>query len=297
MPLRPVGFIGTGIMGLQMARHLAEAGYPVKVYNRTRAKAAPAKAFGAQIVNSPREAATDVRVLVTMVTDPEAVDGVMKGRDGFLASPTPGVTWIQMSTLDIESILGFAKRAAAKGWRFVDCPVTGSKKQVEAAELILLAGAEEKDLQDMRPLISCMGKTIVHAGPVGAGTALKLCMNLIVAQMTTALAEAVSLGEATGVRPKDIFEVLRNSPALDCGYFRIKEDAILKQDFSPAFSLANMLKDVRFMTKEASERGTPLPVTEAVKQLLELAVRKGCADKDVMAVCRVLGRKGGVSAR
>jgi 3-hydroxyisobutyrate dehydrogenase/glyoxylate/succinic semialdehyde reductase len=137
-----------------------------------------------------------------------------------------------------------------------------------------------------------MGKTVVHAGPIGAGSALKLCVNLIVAQMTTALAEALCLGEATGVRPTDIFEVLRSSPALDCGYFRIKEQAILKQDFSPAFSLANMLKDVRFMTQEASKHGTSLPVTDAVKQLLELASREGYADKDLMAVCRVLSKQG-----
>ena len=85
--------------------------------------------------------------------------------------------------------------------------------------------------------------------------------------------------------------MLRNSPALDCGYFRIKEQVILKQDFSPAFSLANMLKDVRFMAKEASKRGMSLPVTDAVKRLLELAFQKGYADKDVMAVYRVLSHK------
>lgn len=291
MPLRSVGFIGTGIMGLPMARHLAEAGYPIKIYNRTNAKAAPARAFGAQIVKTAREAATDVRVLITMVTNPEAVHELLQGRDGFFASPMAGATWIQMSTLDIESVMGFAKKATAKGWRFVDCPVTGSKKQVEAAELILLAGAEDKDLQNIRPLLSCMGKTIVHAGPVGAGTALKLCMNLIVAQMTTGLAEAVTLAEATGINPKYIFEVLRSSPALDSGYFRIKEQAILKKDFSPAFSLANMLKDVRFMTTAAANHGTKLPVIEAVRQLLDGAAEAGYADQDIMAVCQFLSRK------
>ena len=125
-----------------------------------------------------------------MVTDPQAVCKLMQGGNGFLSSPTSGVTWIQMSTLDMESVLDCSKKAAAKGWRFVDCPVSGSKKQVEAAELILLAGADQKDLQGMRPLLSRLGKKTVHAGPVGAGTALKLCMNLIVAQMTTGLAEA-----------------------------------------------------------------------------------------------------------
>jgi 3-hydroxyisobutyrate dehydrogenase-like beta-hydroxyacid dehydrogenase len=292
MPLRTVGVIGTGIMGLPMARHLAEAGYPLKVYNRTRAKAASAKAFGAQIVGSPREAATDVSVLITMVTDPQAIEKVMQGRDGFLSSPSLGVTWIQMSTLDIESVLSFSKKTTAKGWHFVDCPVTGSKKQVEEAELILLAGAEDKDLSKIRPLLSRLGKTIVHAGPVGAGTALKLCMNLIVAQMTTGLAEAVALGEATGVRPEHILEVLRKSPALDCGYFRIKGQAILNKDFSPAFSLANMLKDVRFISQAASKHGTKLPVNQAVCQLLERSSREGYSEQDLMAVCRVLSRKG-----
>ena len=109
-------------------------------------------------------------------------------------------------------------------------------------------------------------------------------MNLIVAQMTTALAESVALAEAAQLDPARIFDVLRQSTALDCGYFRMKEEALLKKDFQPAFSLANLLKDVRFILKEAAKRQQPLPVTEGVVHLLEEASREGLGNQDVSAV-------------
>jgi 3-hydroxyisobutyrate dehydrogenase/glyoxylate/succinic semialdehyde reductase len=289
--LRPVGFIGLGIMGMPMARHLAKAGYPLTVFNRTKEKASAAKSFGAKIAATPREAAEGKHFLITMLTNPEAIHSVMEGSKGFLASSATGLTWIQMSTVDISSTLDFAKAAEAKGWNFIDCPVTGSKKQVEAAQLILEAGAETDVLKRARPLLTCMGKTLIHAGPVGAGTTLKLCMNLIVAQMTTAIAESAALAEATGLNPARIFEVLRQSTALDCGYFRIKEEAILKNDFKPAFSLDNMLKDVRFILKEAAKKQQPLPVTEGVLRLLEQASLEDLGNKDVSAVYLALTRR------
>lgn len=277
-----IGFIGLGIMGLPMARHLSAAGYTVKVYNRTPARVKEAAAF-AQVVRTPREAADGSRYLITMVTNPEAVQAVVEGSEGALAATSAG-TWIQMSTLDIESTLRFSQLAQKRGWSFLDCPVTGSKKQVESAQLILLAGGEAKVIQETTPLLQKLGKTIVHAGPVGAGTALKLCMNLIVAQMTTALVEATRLAEATGVDPAKIFDVLRNSPALDCGYYRIKEEALIRKDFRPAFSLANMLKDVHFMLTEAKKRGVTLSVTQAVAELMQDAVREGHAQEDLAAI-------------
>lgn len=290
--LPPVGFIGLGIMGLPMARHIAEAGFPVKVYNRTASKAKAAAEFGAQATASPREAATGVRTLITMVTDPKALRDVMQGAKGCLSSPAPRLTWVQMSTIDVDSTREFARKAQENGWRYLDCPVVGSKKQVEAAELILLAGGEESVIKELRPVLYRVGKTIVHAGAIGSGTALKLCMNLIVAQMTTALAESIRLAEVAGVDRQKIFEVLHHSPALDCGYFRIKEEALMKRDFTPAFSLANMLKDVRFMTQEASKRATRLPVTEAVLKLLEAAAEDGHAAKDLSAIYLALAPTG-----
>jgi 3-hydroxyisobutyrate dehydrogenase-like beta-hydroxyacid dehydrogenase len=279
-------------MGLPMAKHLSEAGYPVTVWNRGAAKAEAAKSFGAKIAKTPREAAAGARFVITMVTDPAAIRSVMEGPDGFLSSEGKTV-WMQMSTIDISSTKDFAAAAKKKGWDYLDCPVTGSKKQVEAAQLILLAGGDAKVLEEARPLLMKMGKTVVHAGGVGAGSALKLCMNLIVAQMTTALVESAALAQTTGIDPAKIFEVLKNSPALDCGYYRIKEEAILKKNFSPAFSLANMLKDVRFMTAESGSRGLKLSVTQSVQNVMEEALAKGFGEEDLFAIAKVVAKNGG----
>ncbi len=288
--LASVGFIGLGIMGMPMAGHLARAGHPVTVFNRTLSKAEGARSFGARVAGNPRDLASGCRYLITMVTDGDAIRGMMEGADGLLSTEKRDLTWIQMSTIDVPSTREFAEAAEKKGWSFLDCPVTGSKKQVEAAELILLTGGEPKVLEDCRPLLLRLGKAVVHAGGVGAGTALKLCMNLVVAQMTTALAEAAALATAEGIDPAKVFEVIKQSPALDCGYFRIKEEAVLKRNFTPAFSLVNMLKDVRFMTAEAGRRGLPLPVTSAVQSVMEKSLSEGHGPDDLMSVYLTLRR-------
>jgi len=208
----------------------------------------------------------------------------MEGPEGFLAGAKKGLVWIQMSTLDIASTKVFAQIAETQGLVFVDCPVTGSKKQVEAADLILLTGTQAATLEFIRPVLLCLGKTVIETGSVGGGTALKLCMNLVVAQMTTALAEAVSLAEATGIDPAHIFQALRAAPALRCGYYDLKGEALLHKDFTPAFSLANLAKDVGFMVAEAQARGLELPVTEAVQKLLQKAKVQGHGEQDVAAV-------------
>jgi len=271
-------------MGLPMARHLCAAGYVVTVYNRSAQRGALAKDFGAGVAASPRAAAAEADVLITMLTDPAAVRAVMEGPEGFLAGAKKGLVWIQMSTLDITSTRAFAQAAAEQGLVFVDCPVTGSKKQVEAAELILLTGTDPASLERVRPILMCLGKTVIETNALGGGTALKLCMNLVVAQMTTALAEAVSLAEATGIDPAHVFQALRAAPALRCVYYDLKSEALLRKEFAPAFSLANLAKDVGFMVAEAQARGLELPVTEAVRKLLQKAKAQGHGEQDVSAV-------------
>jgi len=172
--LPSIGFIGLGNMGLPMVRNLCDAGYQVTVYNRTPSKMEIAKAFGAYVGASPRALGERTDILITMLTNSAAVRAVTQGPDGALAHPKKGLVWIQMSTLDVDSTLTFAKEAESRGVTFVDCPVTGSKEQAEAAELILLAGADPQALTYVRPVLERLGKTIVEAGPVGAGTKLKL---------------------------------------------------------------------------------------------------------------------------
>jgi 3-hydroxyisobutyrate dehydrogenase-like beta-hydroxyacid dehydrogenase len=288
--LPSIGFIGLGIMGMPMAQHLCDAGYSVTVYNRTAAKSEQAKSFGAYVGDSPRKLGERVDILITMLTTPAAVRSVIEGDNGALANPKSGLVWIQMSTLDIQSTKALAQYADSRGVIFVDCPVSGSKKPAEAADLVLLAGAASEPLAYVTPILKRFGKTIVHAGEIGMGTALKLAANLIVAQMTTALAESVAFSRATGLEPAKIFELIAASSSIRCGYFAVKKDPLLKNEFPPAFSLENMAKDVRFIDEESKARGMTLPVTRAVREMLEKAVAENLGQEDVSAVAKVITR-------
>jgi 3-hydroxyisobutyrate dehydrogenase-like beta-hydroxyacid dehydrogenase len=285
---KTIGVLGLGIMGAAIARNAAKAGFRVVVHNRTRSRADSLLAAGLEWAESPRLLAEKSDAIVLMVTGPAAVDALLAGSEGVLAAQVAGKVLIQMSTVDVATTMRCAEEAQARGMSFIDAPVTGSKKQVEAAELIVLAGAREDLLNEWRDFFAAVAKTVVRAGEVGRGTALKLCMNLVVAQMSTALCEAVRLAHAQGVNPALVFEVLRIAPALNCLYYDIKQAPLLRGDFSPAFSLANMFKDVNFMVAAAEEHGLELPVIKAVHGLMAHAMKAGLGDEDLTAMVKVL---------
>jgi len=286
-----IGFLGLGIMGMAMAKNTKKAGFPVVVTNRSQPRRHQAKKEGLKVLDSPQDVTAASDVVIVMVTDPGAVKEVILGKDGVFEADVNNKTMVQMSTIDEKSTLEIADQARSRGMKFMDCPVMGSKKQVEAGQLIILAGGEESLVEENRGLFKSMGKSIVKAGTVGKGTALKLCMNLIVAQMTTALSESVSLARAQELDAEKIFEVISKSPAINCGYYKIKQEALMNEDYAPAFSLENMLKDVRFMDSVAKEKRVPLPVTQAVKFLLENAMAEGYGAEDLTSIAKVLKSK------
>ena len=285
---KAVGILGLGIMGSAMARNLLRAGYNVLVHNRTEFRAKALCADGAVWAGSAREAAEACDFIIVMVSDPDAVWNMASGERGFLSAAGAGKVIIQCSTLDVQTVIALAKKTQESNFGFLDAPVTGSKKQAEAAELVFEVGGETSLLQAVQPVLSVMGRHIVHAGGVGAGTALKLCMNLVVAQMTTGLCEAAALARALGIDARLIFEVLENAPALNCAYYQIKKAPILSRKYPPAFSLANMLKDVRFMNKESAGMALELPVTTAVQRLMEDALGRGWGKQDLTVIAELL---------
>ena len=241
-------------------------------------------------------------IVITMVADPAAMDAVLEGPTGVFAARFGGNLLINMSTVSVEYSEKLRKRCFVEGIRFIDCPVAelsfargelhpGSKPLAENGTLVLLAAGEKKIVEEAGPILLGMGKSVVYAGPAPSGTALKLCMNLIVAGLTSALAESAILAERLGIDPKLIFSVIGESPALNCGYFKMKEENILKKDFSPAFPLKHMLKDARFILKEAAERGQRLPVTEAIEKLMAAASRTGDGDSDLSVILKTLAEE------
>lgn len=283
-----IGFMGLGIMGSAMAKNLHKAGYQVTVYNRDRAKTGPFQEMGCDTVSMPKDLAGRTNIIIAMVTDPAALSSVLEGPSGWFAGPVHGQTLINMSTVSVSCTKKLAERCLSAGAKFLDCPVAGSKAQAQAAQLILLAGGDPADVDSLKPVLLKMGKAVIYAGPAGNGTALKLSMNLLVAQMTTGLAESTALAGALDINPSLIFDVIHESPAIDCGYFRIKEKALLNEDFSPSFALKNMLKDVKLMLGEAGERNLKLPVTDAVRKLMEKSILEGDGDRDLSVVVKSL---------
>ncbi|HCC48358.1 MAG TPA: NAD(P)-dependent oxidoreductase [Elusimicrobia bacterium] len=279
-----IGFIGLGIMGRAMALNLVKAGFQVSVYNRTRRRTIEFADLGCQVSATPRALAKLCDTVITMVSDPEAMDAVMEGPEGVASAFAGGNTLINMCTLSPDYTSALAKKCFLAGVNFLDCPVSGSKGAAETAQLVILAGADKALLEKFSPVLKAMGKEIVHAGPVPAGTSLKLCINLIVAQLTTALAESAALARAQGIDPALIFETLGHNPALNCGYFGLKKDNILKQEYPPAFPLKHMLKDARFMLAEAAKKKLHLPVTAAVESLMTKSYNSGYGDKDLSVV-------------
>ena len=287
MPPR-IGFIGLGIMGRAMALNLVKAGFQVSVYNRTRGSTAEFAGLGCQVAATPRALAKTSDTVITMVSDVAAMEAVLEGPEGVLGAFMGGNTLINMSTVSPEYTAALAKKCFIAGVEFLDCPVSGSKPAAEGAQLVILAGGKKETVEKLTPVLKAMGRAVLYAGPAPAGTALKLCMNLIVAQLTTALAESAALAEAQGIAPGLIFDALEQNPALNCGYFKLKKDNILKKEFPPAFPLKHMLKDARFMLAEAGRKKLELPVTAAVEKLMAKSYNNGYGDKDLSVILATL---------
>ncbi|MDA8243605.1 MAG: NAD(P)-dependent oxidoreductase [Elusimicrobia bacterium] len=286
-----IGFIGLGIMGAPMAARLAKAGYEVCVYNRTRVSTAQFPDMGCEVASTPRALAKMVDTVITMVADVNAMGAVMEGPEGVASAFSGGNSLINMATLPPDYTEALARRCFTAGVRFLDCPVSGSRQAAESGELVILAGASQEDLEKFGPLLRTMAREIVHAGPPPAGSALKLCVNLVLGQLNTALAEAAALAQAQGLDGGLLFEALGHNPALNCGFFRLKKENVLSRRYPAAFPLRHMLKDSRFMLEEAAKRGLELPVTAAVEKLLAKSYNSGYGDEDLTVILRNLTEK------
>ncbi|MEI7529321.1 MAG: NAD(P)-dependent oxidoreductase [Elusimicrobiota bacterium] len=283
-----IGFIGLGIMGRAMALNLVKAGYRVTVYNRTRLHTMEFADLGCQVAATPRALAKLADTVITMVSDPAAMDAVLEGPEGALSAFSGGSTLINMSTVSPDYTAALAKKCFTAGVDFLDCPVSGSKPLAEKGQLVLLAAGKKATVEKLDPVLKAMGRAVIYAGEPPAGTALKLCVNLIVGQMTAALAEAAALAGALKLDPELVFTTLAANPALDCAYFRAKKENILKKDFTPAFPLRHMLKDARFILAEAAKNGLELPVTAAVEKLMEKSYNSGYGGQDLSVILRSL---------
>jgi 3-hydroxyisobutyrate dehydrogenase-like beta-hydroxyacid dehydrogenase len=278
-----IGFIGLGIMGSRMAANLQKYGYPLVVFNRTRAKAQPLLDKGACFPESPAKLAKQVDVLFTMLAHPDALEQAALGDNGFLTHLEPDTLWVDCSSVNPSFSKKMAAAAAARQIRFVDAPVTGSAPVAAEAKLIFWVGADPVDLERIRSLLLCMGNKIVHAGGHGAGTSMKMVINLLLGTAMAAFAEAMALGEGLGLSRKMLFDSLLGMPTV-APFLAAKREKIERGNYEAEFPLRWMQKDMHLATVSAYESGVAIPLTNAAKELYRLAMREGHASQDFSAI-------------
>jgi 3-hydroxyisobutyrate dehydrogenase len=282
-----IAFLGLGAMGAPMAKNLVAAGHDLTVWNRSAARTEGFTALGARVAATPAAAAREAEVIITMLADPPAVAAVLTGPDGVLATARPGAVLVDMSTVRPEDSRRFAALAAEKGLGWLDSPVSGSVGAAESGQLIALVGGEAADLERARPALSAMCKEIHHLGPAGAGSTVKLAFNLMVGVQVLALAEAAHLAAAGGF-DRQKFLALAAGSVIGSPIVKLKAPAMAAEDFTPAFALKLMKKDMALAVQEGSQLGVPLPTAAAALQSYVAGVGAGLGDLDFAAIYRVL---------
>src|SRR5438128_7807686 len=282
-----IGFIGLGIMGSRMAGNLQKDGYSLVVFNRTRAKAEPLLGPCGTFSDSPAKLAEQVDVLFTMLAHPDAVEEAALGRNGFLSHLKPNALWVDCSSVNPSFSKKMAAAAAARQVHFVDAPVTGSAPAAAEAKLIFWVGADPADLERIRPLLLCMGNKIVHTGGHGAGTSMKMVVNLLLGTGMAAFAEAMALGEGLGLSQKMLFDSLLGTPAV-APFLASKREKIESGNYEAEFPLRWTQKDMHLASVSAYESGVAMPLTNAAKEIYRLAMREGHATQDFSAIYEYL---------
>jgi 3-hydroxyisobutyrate dehydrogenase len=280
MPQDSIAFLGAGgTMGLPMAGNLVRAGFEVRAWNRTPEKAQPLAEDGATICATPAQAASGTAVILTMLSDADAVLDVVQ--DGVLAGAGDDAVWLQMSTIGIAGTERCAKLAGHHGLRFVDAPVLGTKQPAEQGDLIVLASGPHDMAARLAPILDAVGKRTMWVGEAGMGTRLKIAVNTWILSVVEGAAETLALAEGLGLDPSLVLDAVEGGP-LDLPYLQMKGRAMIERSFEPAFRLALAAKDAALVEDAAAERGLDLPLVAAIRRRLEAAVPEH-GDKDMSA--------------
>ncbi len=288
MALR-IGFIGLGIMGSRMAANLQAHGYQLVVVNRSREKADALLRNGATWAASAADAARQVDVLFTMLSQPEVVAAEARGPLGFLHAMTQGSIWVNTSTVNPSFARQMAGEARANGVHYLDAPVAGSKEAAARGELLFMVGGDDGDLDACASLLACMGTRVIHVGGVGLGSSLKMVNNLLGAVAMAAFAEGAALGQALGVPRQTIFDTFLGGPMVTPSV-TAKRAKFEREDYDTEFSIRWMQKDLHLASISGYESGVPMVIVNVTKELYRLAMREGYADLDISAIYAFLNR-------
>jgi 3-hydroxyisobutyrate dehydrogenase len=284
-----VALLGTGTMGAGMARNIAAAGLPLRVWNRTTERARPLADVGAQVCESAADAVRDVDVVVTVLWDAASVEQVLREvGDGL----RPGTVLAQLSTVGVDGAARLDDVARELELRHVDAPVLGTKQPAEQGALVVLAsGAEAQDVRSLvTPVFDAIGSRTVWLGAAGQGSRLKLAANAFVISLVAGIAQSVALTRELGLDPALFLEAVGGG-AMDAPYVQLKGKTMIGRDFTSAFGLDGALKDAELIAAASRDAGLDTTLIDALRQAQRRLVEDGHGDEDLSAIYRLYDRQ------
>jgi 2-hydroxy-3-oxopropionate reductase len=284
-----IGFIGLGVMGREMARHLVRAGHEVRAYDMKTEAVEELAREGALAAASVAAATDGAEVVITMLPDTPQVEEVVLGPGGLLQNPPAGRLLVDMSTIAPTATRRMAAQLAQAGIAMLDAPVSGGPTGAKAAKLSIMVGGSEDAVARARPVLEAMGTTIIHVGESGAGQTVKACNQLICAMNLQAICEAFALGRAAGLDLEKLREVLLGGAA-SSWMLQNLGPLMLAKDASAGFRIDLKLKDLRLAGELAFELGVPLPGTALATSLYLEARAHGEGGNGNQALFRVYDR-------
>lgn len=279
-----IGVAGMGRMGAAMAGRLLALGWPVTVWNRTAAKAAPLAAQGARVAASAAALASETDVILTIVTGDEAVTALYERAQGLLAGDASGKLFVEMSTVRPHVKAAVAEAVAKRGAALVDCPVSGTVGPAREGRLIGFAGGAADDVSRARPVLEALCRRVEHVGPVGAGARMKLAVNLPLMIYWQALGEALALCAPLGLEPGRLFDILSDTSGAP-NVLKVRAGALAdalvgRTGGAVTFNVELIRKDLQSMLAEAASLGIDLPVSRQALACYDEAAREGLGEAD-----------------
>ena len=283
-----IGWIGTGVMGVSMAKHLMAAGHPLIIHTRTRARAEPLLASGAQWAESPLDVAERAEIVCSMVGYPEDVEVTHLGPQGTLSAAKAPALLIDFTTSSPALAQRIAERGAALGTQAIDAPVSGGDIGARNATLSIMCGGTDAAFQAARPVLDLLGKTVVLQGPAGAGQHTKMVNQLLIAGTMLGMAEALSYAKKAGLNPETVLQSVGGGAAASWSLTNLAP-RILKSDFAPGFFIEHFLKDLRIALDEARALGLDLPCATAAERTYRALAEAGYARAGTQAIVHAYG--------
>lgn len=285
-----IGFIGLGVMGKPMAKNLINGGYELIVYNRSHAAVEELLALGARPADSPREVAEQADVVITMLPDSPQVEEVIAGPNGVIEGIRSGSIVVDMSSINPMVIRQLSELLQQKGSHLLDAPVSGGEIGAIEGILAIMVGGPEQIVEQVRPILEKMGRTITRVGDVGAGNTVKLINQMIVAVNIASVAEALAFGKQAGVDPHVAYEAIKGGLAAS----RVLDTKIAnmaQESFKPGFRIELHRKDLRNAIQLADEIGFELDLTRQMSEHFDQLIENGYGAEDHSALYRTF--KGG----